>query len=555
MTHNLRRLLLLARAPRARLLQAVLLGALAVAFGVGLMGTAGYLIARAAERPAILSLTVAIVAVRFFGLARPVVRYLERLTSHDLAFRVLAQVRVYFYERIEPLAPAGLDAYRRGDLLSRMVGDVDALQNLYLRGVVPVLAGALAAAISVGVALAVLPAAGLILGAGLGATAIAVSGFAALLVGRSGRQKAAEQGRLSAELVELFRGAPELVVYGRQEVSLGRIRDSDAKLRHAARRDSIVAGVGDGLAVLVAGATVALVLATAIGAHQTGDLDGVAIVVLALLSLASFEAVNPFPQVARELSGTLAAGERIVDLVDRSPIVRDPEHPKPAPARPALKFDEVVARYSPDEPEVLSRASFTLEPGQRVALVGASGAGKTTVVNLLLRFLDPEAGRVTLDGTDLREYRQEDVRDVFAVAGQDAHIFSTTIRENVRLARPSATEEDIEAALAQARLDEWVRSLPDGLETMVGEEGTQLSGGQRQRLALARAFLVESPVLVLDEPTSQLDSATASELVCDALAAAADRSVLLITHRAEGLELVDELVLLEEGRMSQVGSS
>jgi ABC-type multidrug transport system fused ATPase/permease subunit len=196
-----------------------------------------------------------------------------------------------------------------------------------------------------------------------------------------------------------------------------------------------------------------------------------------------------------------------------------------------------------------------LAPGRRVALVGPSGAGKTTVVNLLLRFLDPEEGRVTLGGTDIRECRQEDVREIFAVAGQDAHIFSTTIRENVRLAQPGASDEEIERALERARIDQWVRSLPDGMDTMVGEEGTQLSGGQRQRLALARAFLADSQVLVLDEPTSQLDAPTASELVRDALAAAGDRSVLLITHRLEGLELVDEVVLLDDGRTSVLGSS
>jgi ATP-binding cassette, subfamily C, bacterial CydC len=555
MTRRLRRLLLLVPAPRTRLLQAVVLGALAVTFGVGLMTTAGYLIARAAERPAILSLTVAIVAVRFFGLARPVARYLERLASHDLAFRVLARLRVRFYERIEPLAPAGLEEYRRGDLLSRMVGDVDALQNLYVRGVVPVLAVAVAAAVAVGVALAVLPAAGVVLAAGLCIAAIAVSGLTGRLVSAAGEEKTRAQGRMAAQLVELFRGAPELVVYGRGDEAVERIRDADAVLRRSARRDSIVAGLGDGLTVLVTGVTVALVLATAIGAHRAGTLDRVSIIVLALLAIASFEAVNSFPQIARELSTTLAAGNRILELHDLDPVVRDPARPQSIPHRPAVAFEGVVARYSDAGPEVLAGASFKLAPGRRVALVGRSGAGKTTVVNLLLRFFDPEEGRVTLAGTDIRECRQEDVRAIFAVAGQDAHIFSSTIRENVRLARPAASEQEIERALERARIDRWVRSLPDGIDTMVGEEGTQLSGGQRQRLALARALLADSQVLVLDEPTSQLDAPTASALVRDALAAAGDRSVLLITHRPEGLELVDEVVALDEGRISVVGSS
>ena len=544
-----RRLLTLAAAPRARVMSAVLLGALAVVFGVGLMATAGYLIARAAERPAILSLTVAIVAVRFFGLARPVVRYLERLTSHDLAFRVLARLRVRIYEQIEPLAPAGLEAYRRGDLLSRMVGDVDALQNLYLRGIVPLLAGAVAAAVSVGVTVAILPAAGLALGAGLLVTAVGVSALAAFLA-RTGGRRLSAQGDLSADLVELLRGAPELVVSGRQEDTLARVREADRVLARCSRRDSFAAGIADGLGILSSGRRSRECSQQAVAAHSAGSLDRVSIAVLALLTLASFEAVNAFPQTARELSATLGAGRRVLELVDREPLVRDPAEPAPAPRSGVLELDGVVARYSPDEPPVLSGASLRLAPGRSVALVGASGSGKTTVVNLLLRFLDPEAGRVTLDGTDLRDYRQEDVRDVFAVAGQDAHIFSTTIRENVRIGRPGATDEQIGAALTKARIRDWVDGLPDGLDTMVGEEGAQLSGGQRQRIGLARALLADSPVLVLDEPTSQLDSATASELVADVLNATGGRSVLLVTHRPEGLELVDEVMVLDEGRIS-----
>jgi ABC-type multidrug transport system fused ATPase/permease subunit len=196
---------------------------------------------------------------------------------------------------------------------------------------------------------------------------------------------------------------------------------------------------------------------------------------------------------------------------------------------------------------VIDDFDLQLEPGKRVALVGPSGAGKTTVVNLLVRFLDPEEGRVTLAGRDLREYRQEDVRRAIAVAGQDSHLFSTTIRENVRLARPGATDDEVENALRRARILDWVRRLPDGWNTLVGEEGRELSGGQRQRLVVARALLANARVLVLDEPTAHLDTTTARELIDDVLDAAADRSVLLITHRTEGLDRMDEVVTLPTG--------
>jgi thiol reductant ABC exporter CydC subunit len=539
---TLRRLLRLAPASRARLAIAVLIGALTILFGVGLMATAGYLISRAAERPAILSLTVAIVGVRFFGLARPVARYVERLRSHDLAFRVLRRVRIQVYERIEPLAPAQLDGYRRGDLLARMVADVEALQNLSLRGLGPPLVALTAGAVSVSVAAAVLPSAGLALALGLVAGGILVPIVTVMVAQRSGRLQAHARGELAAELVEIVSGAPELVVYGAADHRLRRLRVVDDTLARIARRAAFADGLGDAFRVIVTGATVAAVLALAVSAHADGQLDRVLIALLALLALASFESVQPLGQAARELVDTVAAGGRVLDLTDRKPTVVDPEDPRPLPGSTfTLSFEDVRARYADAETPVLDAFSMRLEPGRRLALIGPSGAGKTTVTNLLLRFLDPEEGRVALAGIDLRDFRLEDVRSVIAVAGQDAHLFSATIRDNIRLGR-EATDADLQQVLREARLEDWVSSLPDGLDTLVGEAGAQISGGQRQRIVLARALLGRQAVLVLDEPTAHLDPDTAQQLIRDVFAAAGERSVLLITHRSEGLELVDDVV-------------
>jgi ATP-binding cassette subfamily C protein CydC len=544
-TSKRRRLLALAGAPRPRVALSAGLGAATVLCGVGLMATAGYLISRAAERPAVLSLTVAIVCVRFFALTRPLARYFERLASHDLALRALARARVRVYERVEPLAPAQLEGYRRGDLLSRMVADVDSLQNLHLRGVGPQVVALVAGAVSVAVAAAFLPAAGIVLAAGLLVGGIVVPAVVAALGRRAGRLEATARGELSAELVETVGGAAELVVYGRELERLARLRQADRKLVRLARRAALADGAGDGLRLLVTGVTVAGVLAVAVLAHAAGNLDRVLIALLALLALASFEAVQPLSQAARELAETLAAGRRLLELTDREPALADPDEPVPLPAAPfAIALEGVRARYASGEPPALDGVDLRLEPGRRIALVGPSGAGKTTVTNLLVRFLDPEAGRVTLGGRDLREYPQEDVRRAFAVAGQDSHLFSTTIRENVRLGRVDATDDEVEDALRRARILDWVRSLPEGLDTLVGEEGRELSGGQRQRLVVARALLADAPVLVLDEPTAHLDSRTAERLIADVLDAATDRSVLLITHRSEGLHRMDEVVAL-----------
>jgi ATP-binding cassette, subfamily C, bacterial CydC len=540
-----RRLLALAGAPRPRVALSVGLGAATLLCGMGLMATAGYLISRAAERPAVLSLTVAIVFVRLFGLTRPLSRYFERLASHDLALGVLGRARARVYERVEPLAPAQLEAYRRGDLLSRLVADVDSLQNLHLRGAGPRLVALAVGAVSVAVTAALLPAAAMVLAAGLFIGGIVVPAIAGLLGRRAGALEATARGELTAELVETVRGAPELAVYGREDERLARLAAADSALVRLARRGALSDGAGDALRLLVTGATVAGVLAVSVAAHAAGNLDRVLIAMLALLALASFEAVQPLSQAARELAETLAAGQRLLELIERRPAITDPAEPYPLPAEPfSVALEDVRARYAPGEPPVLDGADLRLEPGRRVALVGPSGAGKTTVVNLLVRFLDPEAGRVTLGGRDLREYRQEDVRRAIAVAGQDSHLFSTTIRDNVRLGRTDATDDEIEEALRQARILDWVRTLPDGWDTLVGEEGRELSGGQRQRLVIARGLLAGAPVLVLDEPTAHLDAATAERLIDDVVDAVPDRSLLLITHRREGLDRMDEVVAL-----------
>jgi len=543
---TLARLVRLAGVGKGRVALSVVLGALTVVFGVGLMATAGYLISRAAEHPPVLELTTAIVAVRFFGLSRPVARYLERLASHDLALRSLAQVRTRFFARIEPLAPGELEQYRRGELLDRMVGDVDALQGLYLRGLEPPLVAVLAGAVCVGATAAMLPVAAAFLTCGLLVGGIAVPALAGALTRASGARRSEARAALTAELVELLRGAPELVAYGRERETTERIRAADAQLVRLARRDALAAGAADGLTLLVAGLTKVGVLAAAVSAHDAGTLSRVLVAALALLALASFESVTPLSTAARELAATLAARRRVLELVEREPAVRDPASPLPAPAgAPVVALENVTARYPSSAGPVLRDATLRLEPGRAVALVGPSGAGKTTVANLLLRFLDPERGRVTIDGRDARDFAQRDLRRTFALAGQDAHLFNASIAANLRVARPNATDEELDDALRRARLADWVASLPDGLDTIVGEEGAHLSGGQRQRLVVARALLADAPVLILDEPTAHLDPATAEQLMDDVLDASAGRSVLLITHRPEGLARMDEVVSLD----------
>ena len=352
MTGTLARLVAFAGIPARTVALSAGLGVLAVGFGVGLMTAAGYLISRAAEQPPILALTVTIVAVRFFGLARPIARYLERVASHDVALRALGRIRTRFYERIEPLAPAQLEGYRRGELLGRMVGDVDSLQGMYVRGLTPPLVALAVGAACVGVTAAFLPAAAAILAVGLVLVGVLVPVLTVRLTRAAGRRQGAARSELTAELVELLRGAPELVVYGREEDTLARIEARSSELAHLGRRDALASGLAEGLSILIAGLTVAGVLAAAANA----SVDRVLVATAALLTLASFECVIPLRSSAAELWSTIVAGRRVFELVDREPSVRDPAEPRPAPSLPAVvAFEGVTARYAPGEPAALSR--------------------------------------------------------------------------------------------------------------------------------------------------------------------------------------------------------
>lgn len=538
-----------ARPLRGRLALGTALGAAAIGASVALMATSGYLISKASLQPEILSLTVAIVAVRFFGIARGVLRYGERLVSHDAALRLLGRLRVTFYRRLEPLVPAGLPEGRAGDLLSHFVADVESLQHVYLRAIGPPLS---AAAVGAGAVLAtalLLPAGAPWLALGLLAAGAAVPAVAAALSRRAGRRQASLRAGLATEVVELLAAMPELVAYERADEQLGKIARVDDRLARVARRDVVAAGFGEGAVTFLAAATPVAVLAAGVAAVHAGTLRGVLLAAAVLLAMAAFEAVRPLPEAMQQLAATAGAAERLFGLIDREPPVRDPETPAPPPAGRELRLEDARLRYG-DGPPVLDGAALVLRAGERVALVGPSGAGKTTIANVLVRFRDLDGGRVLLDGRDLHAYAQDDIRRVVVLAGQEAHLFTSTIRENVRLARPDATDAEIETALRRAWLGAWLDSLPAGLDTDVGEAGAFVSGGQRQRIALARAFLSGARLLILDEPTAHLDAETATAVVDDLLAAAGDAGVLVITHDRDGLDRFDRVLTLEDGRIS-----
>jgi ATP-binding cassette, subfamily C, bacterial CydC len=549
------RLLALARPLRGQLALAVAAGAAATGCGVALLAVSGFLLARASQHPNIIAISAAVVAVRALSAGRGVSRYFERLSSHDAAFRILADVRVSIYRRLERLAPAGLTAFSSGDLLARLVSDVDATQDLFIRGITPPLAAALVGAGAVTACLLILAPAAAALAAGLLAAGIGVPLLAAMTARGAARRIAPARGQMAATFTDLLAGAADLHAFGAEETALAAVTAADADLTRQARRNAAVSGLSTGLSSAIAGLTLWGVLLLGVAATGDGTLTRVPLAVLTLTALASFEAVTLLPAAAIQLGQARRSAGRIAAVLDAPDPVREPATPLPLPEGPVrVTLNGAQVRYQPDGPAAIDGIDLDLRPGQRVALVGPSGAGKSTVAAVLLRFIDLTAGSATLNGHDLASYAADDVRTKIGGCPQDPHIFDASLRDNLRLARPGATDDELDHAAARARLLDWVRSLPLGWETPVGAHGSALSGGQRQRLALARALLADPALLILDEPTAHLDRDTGHALMADLLAATEGRAVLLITHDLDGLDRLDQIVMLEDGQVAERGT-
>ncbi|MFE9699428.1 thiol reductant ABC exporter subunit CydD [Streptomyces sp. NPDC006270] len=544
-----------AGAQRGQLALALLLGSLAVGSAVGLMAVSGWLISRASEEPPVMYLMMAVTATRAFGIGRAVFRYAERLVSHDAVLKLLAGLRVAVYQGLERIAPAGLRTTRRGDLLSRLVADVDALQDYWLRWLLPAGTAVVVGAAAVGFTGWLLPEAGVVLAVGLLLAGAGVPLVSAACARRTERRLAPARAALATGVADLLGGAAELTVAGALPARRTRLRATDALLTRIASRAAAATALGGGLSALICGLTVVAAAIVAVPAVRDGRLSGVALAVVVLTPLAAFEAVAGLPLAVQYRRRAARSAERVFEVLDAPVPVREPEAPAEEPASPfPLEVRGLSARYPGARHDALASLDLTLAPGRRIAVVGPSGSGKTTLAQVLLRFLDASSGTYRLGGVEASALGSDTVRRSVGLCAQDAHVFDSTIRENLLLARPGATEAELREALSRARLLDWVLDLPQTLDTPVGEHGARLSGGQRQRLALARALLAGFPVLVLDEPAEHLDLPTADALTADLLDATRGRATVLITHRLTGLDAVDEVLVLDAGRVVQRGA-
>ena len=532
----------------------VLLGVATVASNVGLLATAAYVISAAALVPFLGTLAIPIYLVRFFGVSRAGARYAERMVSHNLTFKLLANLRTWFYARIEPLAPARLLRYRSGDLLSRIVKDVEELENVYLRVVSPVVVAAMISTLTFLLFYVFDPLLAFVALGSLVATGVGVPLLVRWLARGLGRRQLELRAELNARIVDGIRGAQDLLAYGREDDQQRDIAALNRKLGRVQGRMAFITGLQDALSDLMMNLSVLAILVLAIPHVAAGEIRGVYLAFLALVILGGFEAVQPLGTAFQFLGRSMSVGERLFEIVDAEPEVTDPPEPLPPPAVCGLEFDRVSFHYEAGGPAVLEDITFVLELGKRVAVVGPSGAGKSTLANLILRFWDPSSGGIRLGVHDIRKYAQDDLRNLIGVVAQDTHVFNDTLRGNLLLARLDATDDDLQRVVAQAQLSELVERLPEGLDSPLGEQGLKLSGGERQRLSIARTLLKDAPLLVLDEPTANLDPSTERKLLEEAYELMRDRATLVITHRLVRMDDMDEILVLDGGRIVERGT-
>jgi ATP-binding cassette subfamily C protein CydC len=535
----------------------VLLGFLTIGSSVGLMAMSAYLISRAAIVTDVADIALVITSVRVFAILRALFRYLERLSTHTATFRILSHLRAWFYEAIEPLAPARLQAYRSGDLLARIVADIETLENFYVRVVVPPFTAALVTAL----ACAILGVFDPLIAAAL-LVFMLLTGVALPLASRRISRKPAEgliaaRADLNAALVDEIQGIADLLTFDQVDQHQRAALELELRLNRAQVRMATLRGASSALAALFASLAGLTALILGIQAVTGGELEGVYLALLPLTAIASFEAIQPLALAWQQLDANRAAGQRLFEVVDTPAPVSQPPGPSPQPLDYSLQIRDLHFRYAPGETPALDGLSLSIPSGGLLVLQGSSGAGKSTLVNLLLRFWEYEEGSIRIGGHELREYGSEDARAMIGVVPQQAYLFNSSIEDNLLLANPDATKEQIELACEQAGLGDFIRSLPEGTNTLIGENGLLLSGGERQRLAIARAVLKNAPILILDEASANLDAATERRLMQSLQPFLAGRTVLAISHRPQSILQVGphtgQVIHLENGRMVKAG--
>ena len=535
-------------------------GLLAVASAVGLLALSGWFISAAAYA-GLTAITAQLfnffhpaIGVRVFAIGRTLARYVERIVSHDATFRILQSLRSWFYRHLEPLAPSRLMNFRSGDILNRIVADIDALDNLYLRVFSPSVIALTMSVLVVGFLWLFDPVISMVTAVFLSMAGFWVPLMAMRLGEGCGHELAQHLSDLRIRIVEGLQGMPELLVFGAHHRHLDTVKLSSGALLKSQLRMSQILGLSQALMTLISGLAVLAALYLAVILVNRDVLDGAGMALVTLAVLASFEAVFPLPAAYQYLGRTREAGRRLLEIVDSKPEVIFPGQSVTRPRHFGVRFENVCFRYNQKVGWALRDVDFQIHPGRRVAVIGETGSGKSTLIHLLVRFRDPDAGCIQIGGVDVRNFGESDLRRHISVVAQQPHMFNATLRENLLMARPGAGEDELLDALNFAQLLNFVSALPDGLDTSIGEAAKLLSGGQARRVAVARAILHNGPLWVLDEPTEGLDPVTEGRMMAAIKAQTAGRSLLLITHRLIDLHWMDYIVMLDKGRVVAQGT-
>lgn len=549
---TLRQLISFLRPNSKEVVLSILFSTLTIGSSVSLLMTSAYLISKAALQPSIGEISVAIVGVRFFGISRGVFRYIERLVSHSASFKVLADIRVWLYKAIEPIAPAGISKFKSGDLLNRLIADVDTLENFYVRVFLPPV---VALVIVFGVSAFMLifsPLVSLVLFLSLALVGVGLSTLALIAGKKSGGDSILYRSILREEIIDLVNGLPELVLFNRVRDAIQDIHQAAKKYYQAQITLSLLAAIQSAATSLIVGLTVWVLLLITIPMVSSGKLEGIYLAVIVLGAMASYEAVQNLPPAMNLLGSNIRAADRVFELASPAESTTRELKRLPASTGRNIQFNKVTFQYN--QTPVLRDVSFELAPGKKIAIVGPSGAGKSTITNLLLRFWEPDSGQILINGISQTEIDPEGIRSLYSVVSQNTFLFNTSILENLKVANSEAEMDVITKVCQSVEFDEFIATLPKGYNTIIGERGYQFSGGERQRLAIARAILKDAPILLLDEPTANLDPATEERIRSTLKLNFADRSMIWITHRLSGLEDMDEIIVLANGEVIERGN-
>ena len=539
---------------RRQVLLAVGSGAVASASSIGLMATSAWLITRASERPPVLALSIAMGAVQAFALGRGVSRYAQRLAIHGAALHALTRLRLWLFDVLEPLVPSGLNRRGSGSVVSGFVEDVEIVTASLAKQWTAVIDVCAAVLIGASVAALVLPGAGtLVL---LCATAMIVIAVGLARVSQPGADRAASTRTLLAGAAyDSVRSARELVVYGRRDLVEDQLTALHRAAAAASTRQAAVTGLARGVAIAAAATGLVGVLLAAVAAHNNGQLSGVMLAVVVLVTLVVLDEVGTLPLALSDGNAGDAAARRLGELAALQPLAHEPavdRSPRTPDATAMLHRASVSAPHAaPGTALLLHDVTLRVGDGQRVALVGRSGSGKTSVLHTLLHFLEPCGGSATLGGVDVRDMSRAGIARQIAWLPEITHIFDASLADNLRVARGSATTPECAQALTQVGLGPWYASLPDGLATRLGASGRAVSAGERQRLGIARTLLSDAGTLLLDEPSTHLDPESAMDVLATVLAAAGSRSALVVSHEPAVTAVVHDVVTLSEGRVAE----